>query len=168
MTDTGTSQDIGLYGSKREQTSPLWDMGSCDGLVIYWFFGQIRFHIFNYKDRSWHQYNKSLLKLNIYKVQLVICLESWWCPTRLLYVSHKSLKGFLQISLTSLIQVSMVMTGSMGHNSWVIHKTHLSRVDALCPSPPYMRDIVAPSLSLVYLAWSPGARGCMLSTVVDI
>ena len=33
-------------------TSSSWDTGSCDGLVIYWFFGQLRFHIFNYKDSS--------------------------------------------------------------------------------------------------------------------
>ena len=34
------------------KTSPSWDTGNCDGLVICWHFGQIRFYIFNYKDRS--------------------------------------------------------------------------------------------------------------------
>ena len=37
---------------KHKKTSPLWDTGSCGGLVIYWFFGQIRFYISNFKDRS--------------------------------------------------------------------------------------------------------------------
>ena len=32
---------------KKQKT--LCDTGSCDELVIYWFFGEIRFFIFNYK-----------------------------------------------------------------------------------------------------------------------
>ena len=39
-----------MLTAKEEKTSPSWVTGSCDGLVIYWFFEKTRFYIFNFKD----------------------------------------------------------------------------------------------------------------------